>query len=146
MDGSRRDPDAARDFVPLAIAGLGFGIALGATVIAVALWLLRTIQAGTPAPDTLDLGSAPAVLLFGGTAGGMLAAAAGTWQALRPIASTWRQGGLAMIASFASLVVSLLAIPVDTWFGHWGVLGLALAGAALTWWLSRAVARAAASA
>lgn len=146
MDGSRRDLDAARDFVPLAIAGLGFGIALGATVIAVALWLLRTVQAGLPASDTLELGSTPALLLFGGTVGGMLAAATGTWRALRPLESTWRQGGLAMIASFASLVVSLLAIPADAWLGDRGVLALALIGAGLTWWLSRAVARSAAAA
>lgn len=146
MGGTRREDDAAKDYVPLAIAGLGFGIALGATVIAVALWLLRTVQAGLPASDTLDLGSTPALLLFGGTVGGMLAAAAGTWRALRPLDSTWRQGGLAMIASFASLVVSLLAIPADAWLGHRGVLALALVGAALAWWLSRVVARAAAAA
>lgn len=135
-----------RDFVPLAMAGTGFGIVLGATVITGALWLLRTIQAATPAADTLDLGSAPAVILFGGTVGGMLAAAAGTWRALRPVNSTWRQGGLAMVSAFASLVVSVLAVPADSTLGHWGVLGLALAGAALAWRLARAVARAAAAA
>ena len=135
-----------RDFVPLAMAGTGFGIVLGATVITGALWLLRTIQAATPAADTLDLGSAPAVILFGGTVGGMVAGAAGTWRALRPVNSTWRQGGLAMVAAFASLVVSVLAVPADSWLGRWGVLGLALAGAALAWRLARAVARAAAAA
>ena len=135
-----------RDFVPLAIAGMGFGVAVGTTVITGALWLLRTIQAATPAADTLDLGSAPAAVLFGGTVGGMVAAAAGTWHALRPVASTWRQGGLAMVAAFASLVVSVLAVPVDTWLGRWGVLGLALIGGALAWRLARAVTRAAAAA
>jgi hypothetical protein len=138
--------DAEKDFVPLALAGMGFGVSLGATVTLVALWLLRMIQASTPAADTLDLGSAPAMLLFGGTVGGMLAGAAGTWRALRPVASTWRQGGLAMVTAFATLVVSLLAVPVDTSFGHWGVLALAVLGAALAWRLSRAVARAAAAA
>jgi hypothetical protein len=135
-----------RDFVPLAIAGMGFGVALGATIITGALWLLRMIQSSTPAATTLDLGSTTALLLFGGTVGGMIAAAAGTWRALRPIASTWRQGGLGMVAAFASLVVSLLAVPADTYLGHWGVLLLALAGAAWTWRMSRAVAGAAANA
>jgi hypothetical protein len=134
------------DFVPLAMAGTGFGIILGATVITGALWLLRIIQAATPAADTLDLGSAPAVILFGGTVGGMLAAATGTWRALRPVNSTWRQGGFAMVSAFASLVVSVLAVPADSYLGPWGVLGLVLAGAALAWRLARAVARAAAAA
>jgi len=135
-----------RDFVPLAIAGMGFGVAVGTTVITGALWLLRTIQAATPAADTLDLGSAPAAVLFGGTVGGMVAAAVGTWHALRPVASTWRQGGLAMVAAFASLVVSVLAVPVDTWLGRWGVFGLTVIGGAMAWRLARAVARAASAA
>lgn len=135
-----------KDFVPLAIAGTAFGVCLGATVIVAALWLLRALQAGAPPAEGLDLGSAPAAVLFAGTVGGMLAAALGTWHALRPVASTWRQGGLAMVAAFASLVASLASVPADVRFGRHGLLALALLGAGLTWRLARAVRRAAAAA
>lgn len=132
-----------RDHVPLALAGMGFGIALGTTVVSGALWLLRMVQAASPPATGLDFGSAPGMILMGGTAGGMIAAAMGTWLALRPLRSTWRQGGLGMVAAFATVVTSLLALPVDQYLGRWGLLGLALLLGALSWRQWGAVGRAA---
>lgn len=136
-------PTETRDYVPLALAGMGFGIALGTTVVSGALWLLRTVQATTPPATGLDFGSAPGLILMAGTVGGMLAAGMGTWLALAPLQSTWRQGGLGMVTAFATLVSSLLALPVDQYLGRWGLLGLALLLAALSWRQWGAVGRAA---
>jgi hypothetical protein len=133
------------DFVPLALAGMGLGIVLGSTLISAAVWLLRTLQARTTPADTLDLGSAPSLVLFAGMVGGMLAAAVATWRALAPVQSTYRQGGLALVASFATLVVSLIAMPVDRSLGRQGLLALAALGGLVAWRLWLAVRRAAAA-
>lgn len=124
-------PDAPeRDYVPLAFNAMAFAILLGTGTIAVVLWGVRSLQAGSAPTETPSLGSPAAVLLLGGTLAGIMAAATTTWRLLAPVGSTYRQGGLAMVTAFATLVVSLVAAPVDMAAGRWGLLGLA-AGCAL---------------
>jgi hypothetical protein len=101
------------------------GILLGTAFVSAALWLVRTLQAGAAPAPALDLTSWPARVLVSGTLGGLLVAAVTTWTALAPIGSTWRQGGLSMVAAFTTIVVSLLAAPVDALLGRWGLVGLA---------------------
>jgi hypothetical protein len=127
-------PDAPdRDYVGLAFAGMAAGIMTGTAVVAMALFLVRTLQAGQVPSTTLDLGSAPATVLLLGTLAGVLAAAGVTWVLLAPIRSTYRQGGLAMVAAFATVVVSLLAAPADRLAGRAGLLTLAAVAAFIAW-------------
>jgi hypothetical protein len=136
-------PDAPeRDYVPLAFNGMAFGILVGTGVISAFLWAVRSLQAGAPPSDTPDLSSPAAILLLIGTPVGMLAAAVLTWRALAPVGSTYRQGGLAMVSAFATLVVSLLAAPLDMAFGRVGLLGLLGACGLLAWLFWRRVERA----
>ena len=119
-------PDAPRrDFVGLAFVAMGCGIASGTAVIAVALWAVRSLLVGAPASDTPNLDSMAANVLLIGTAGGILFAAVVTWRLLHPVGSTYRQGGLSIVAGFATLVVSLVAVPVNIVAGRWGLLILA---------------------
>ncbi len=114
-----------RDYVPLAFNAMAMAVLLGTAVISLSLWAVRSLQAGAAATAAPDLGSPAAVILLGGTAAGMMAAAVTTWRMLAPVGSTYRQGGLAMVTAFATLVVSLAAAPVDMAVGRWGLLGLA---------------------
>jgi hypothetical protein len=101
------------------------GVLLGTAFVTAALWLVRILQADAAPATVPDLTSWPARVLVSGTLGGLLLAAVTTWTALAPIGSTWRQGGLSIVASFATVVVSLIAAPVDALLGRWGLLGLA---------------------
>jgi hypothetical protein len=140
-------PDAPdRDYVGLAFAGMAAGIMAGTTVVAAALFLVRTLQVGRVPTTTLDLGSAPAAVLLFGTLAGVLAAAVVTWVLLAPIRSTYRQGGLAMVAAFATVVASLLAGPADRLAGRTGLLALAAVSGLIAWRLVRRARRAAAEA
>ena len=135
---------AAPDHVGLAFRALAAGTLAGVSAVAAMMWLVRALQAAGHAPlaPTPRDPIANLVLLgwLGGAAGGALAA----WAVLRPIASAYRRGGLAMVAGFATLLVSFVTAPVDSLFGRWGLLGLVAVagGAALV--LARQAARRAA--
>jgi len=66
-------------------------------------------------------------LLFGGTLAGILLAGFAAWGLLGPITSLYRRGGLAMVCAFATVLVMLICIPVNQWFGRNGLVML-LAG------------------
>ena len=101
------------------------GVSSGTATIAIVLWVVRSLLVGTPASDTPNLDSSAARILLLGTGAGMLFAATVCWRILSPLDSTYRQGGLSLVTAFASLVVSLTAVPVDLLLGRWGLLGLA---------------------
>lgn len=142
-------PDAPdRDYVGLAFAGMASGALAGLATMSAALFGVRSLQVGAAAPSaaataTPDLGSPAAMLLFLGTIGGLLTAAVVTWRHLAPIGSTYRQGGLSMVTAFGTLVLALVAFPVDGLLGRWGLLGLALLAAAGTRVMGRRAAGAA---
>jgi len=115
----------SRDFVGLAILGMACGVASGTAIIAIVLWVVRSLLVGAPASDSPNLDSAAAKILLFGTGAGMLFAATVCWRILNPLNSTYRQGGLSLVTAFAALVVSLVAVPVDLLMGRWGLLGLA---------------------
>ena len=96
---------------------------------AAAGFLVRTIQASTPSGSRPDLQAPEAIALLGGTFLGLVAAAVTTWNLLRPTRNPWRQGMLGMVAAFATLVVSLVTIPVDMTLGRTGLAGLVAAAA-----------------
>ncbi|HWN19514.1 MAG TPA: hypothetical protein VNO19_11415 [Gemmatimonadales bacterium] len=63
-------------------------------------------------------------LIAGGTIAGLVLAAFVAWRLLEPIASTYRRGGLAMVAAFATVVLMLVCTGVFQLFGRAGLLSL----------------------
>ena len=112
-------------------AGLSAGLALvGATVVATAV--LRP-PAGTTEPAL----GAPLYILFFGTLGGLVVAGAVTWRLLRPLESTYRRGGLALVSAFATVVLMQIYRPLDAAFGVPALLAAAMAAAVLALLLAR---------
>ncbi len=131
-----------RDYVPLAMAAMGFAVTAGTAIIALVTWTVRTLQAAAPPATTPSLGSAPAVILLAGTLGGMLFSAAAVWVALQPVRSPYRQGGLAMATTFATFLVSAVAsFLADNFGGRGGLLLLAVLAMLGAWRTGRAVGR-----
>ena len=125
--------------VPAALgAGLSAGLALvGATVAAAAA--LRP-PAGTTEPAL----GAPLYLLLFGTLGGLLLAGVVAWRLLRPLESTYRRGGLAMVCAFGTVVLMQIYRPLDAAFGVPALLAAALLAGSLAWLLARRARRMAA--
>lgn len=131
-----------------------------AVVAATALAVDRLRPAGTPGPappgafpgagpsggmppaPAPDLASGPAVLLIAGTLLGLLVAAGLAWYLLAPIGSVYRRGALAVVSSFATVLLMLLCLPVHILLGPPGLLGLAALLAALAVLLGREARRA----
>ncbi|HEY8197812.1 MAG TPA: hypothetical protein VIG04_12580 [Gemmatimonadales bacterium] len=63
-------------------------------------------------------------LIAGGTIAGLVLAGLVAWRLLEPIASTYRRGGLAMVAAFATVVLMLICTGVFELFGRAGLLSL----------------------
>ena len=81
------------------------------------------------AVDALRTGGDPSTdlrfyLLFGGTLAGVLVAGFAAWGLLGPIHSLYRRGGLAIVCAFATVLVMLICIPVNQWFGRNGLVTL----------------------
>jgi hypothetical protein len=64
-------------------------------------------------------------LLVGGTFAGILLAGLVTWRLLAPVGSAYRRGALAMVCSFATILLMLVCIPVYQLLERPGLLGLA---------------------
>jgi len=119
------------DFVALVLGALAFGVMLGAGLLSLVSWTVRTIQGSgldlAVTPRGLTAGLLPVVLL--GTLGAILAAGLATWKLLAPIRNPWRQAMLALIAGLGSFALSLVTLPIDRAFGRPGLLVLAGAAA-----------------
>lgn len=137
-------PDAPTvDYVGLAFRTLGFAVALGAGLSALVSFTVRTLQQGQPAGGPVDLGSGPAVVLLGGTLAALLTAAIATWRLLAPIQSPYRQGMLAVVSAFGTLVVSLVTLPIDRALGRPGLAAAAVVAFAVAWGVGRTLGRSA---
>ena len=120
-------------------AGLSAGLALvGATVAATAA--LRP-PAGTTEPAL----GAPLYMLFFGTLGGLVVAGAVVWWLLRPLESTYRRGGLALVSAFATVVLMQIYRPLDAAFGIPALLAGSAVAAVLALLFARRARRMAAS-
>jgi len=114
-------------FIAAALAG---AVALGLVVVTATVLLADLLRSGTY-QDNLTL---RLYLLFGGTLGGILAAAGAAWRLLQPIPSLYRRGGLAIVSAFATVLLMLICIPIHQVFGQAGLLvtmGLSGIGAVL---------------
>jgi len=131
------------DPVAVAFRGLRFGIVLGVGLQSLAMFLVRTVQAGAPPPtgsESPPLSSLLIVVL--GTVAGLLGTAAATWRVLTPIRDTWRQGMLSIVGAFASFALAVVILrPIDGAWGRAGLAGLAAVALALSAWIRRTIPR-----
>ena len=121
-----------RGFLTAALAG---AVAAGLMVVTATVLLVDALRSGAY-PENLTL---RLYLVFGGTLAGILIAAWAAWRLLRPIASTYRRGGLSIVSGFATVVLMLVCIPINQLFGRTGLLILlGLSGAAALLFARRA--------
>ncbi len=132
---------AAPQHVGVAVRSICFGILFGLSLTAALLWVVRTAQLSSPQPlDGPPSGTIVNLLLLAWLGGGGLATAS-AFSLMRPLTSLYRRGGLAMVAGFATLVVSFVTQPVDALWGRSGLLGLAAGATALCLLLGRSFVR-----
>jgi hypothetical protein len=121
-------------------AALAGAIAVGLVVVTATVLLADLLKDGAYRDNlTLRL-----YFLFGGTVGGILAAAGAAWRLLQPIPSLYRRGGLAIVSGFATVLLMLVCIPIHQAFGQAGLLvtmGLSGIAAALLTARTRRLAR-----
>lgn len=119
------------DPIGLAATSTGAGMATGLAVISSTVVVVGLVR-GPGAGPTPDFG-APLALLLAGTMGGLLLAGVVTWHLLDRVASAYRRGGLAMVSSFATVILMLVTMPLNQAAGRTGLLALAAmaAGAGL---------------
>ena len=99
-------------------AALAAAVCTGLIVVTATVLLADLLKGGAYADNlTLRL-----YLLFGGTLGGILAAAGAAWRLLQPIPSLYRRGGLAIVSAFATVLLMLICIPIHQMFGQAGLL------------------------
>jgi hypothetical protein len=104
---------------------MGAAVAVGLTVISLALIGVDRLRAAAPAANP---GEGPALyLLTIGTLGGLLAAGVVAWWLLAPILSLYRRGGLSIVSAFATVLAMLLCIPAHQLAGSAGLAVLAAA-------------------
>ena len=111
--------------IALALRGVLVGVMLGNGVLAAALWGVRTLQLGMGPNAAAEPRSAAGNLLLLGSLGGVAVSVAATWVMLAGIGSTYRRGAFALVAAFATIMFSLVSIPVDAALGRAGLLLLA---------------------
>jgi hypothetical protein len=111
------------DPIGLAAVSAGAGMATGLAVISATVAVVGLIHAPGAGAEP-DLG-APLVLLLGGTLGGLVLAGVTTWHLLARIDSAYRRGGLALVSSFATVLLMLVTMPLNQLAGRAGLLGLA---------------------
>jgi uncharacterized membrane protein len=74
--------------------------------------------------------------------GGLLFSATSVWVALAPVRSPYRQGGLAMATTFATLLASVVStFLADNFAGRGGLLLLTIVAVLLAWKLGHRVGR-----
>jgi len=129
---------AAPHHVGIALRAVLFGTLMGAGLVALAMWGVRSLQDGQP--QRAIPGDAVFALGVGGTGGGLLLAVLVAWSLMRPLTSAYRRGGFAVSAGFATFVAMLPTMAVDRYLGRWGLLFFAGACAVGCLVLARRVA------
>jgi hypothetical protein len=115
------------DPVSLVAAALGAGLSAGLALVGATVAATSALR---PPPGATEpaLG-APLYILFFGTFAGLVLAGAVAWRLLRPLESTYRRGGLALVSAFATVVLMQIYRPLDAAFGIPALLaGTTLAG------------------
>ena len=126
------------DPVSLVAAALGAGLSAGLALVGATVAATAALR--PPAGPTEPALGAPLYLLLFGTLGGLVLAGVVAWWLLRPLQSTYRRGGLALVSAFATVVLMQIYRPLDAAFGVPALLvAAALAGvlALLLAWRAR---------
>ena len=131
---------AAPEHVGVAFRAILFGTITGTGLVALVMWGVRTLQLQNPAMTTAATGGPIFTLGVGGTLAGLLLATGLAWSLMRPLRSSFRRGGLSVIAGFATVIVMLLTIAIDYFAGRWALLGFAALCALACALLARRVA------
>ena len=130
------------DPVSLVAAALGAGLSAGLALVGATVAATAALR--PPAGATEAALGAPLYILLFGTLGGLLLAGVVAWRLLRPLQSTYRRGGLAMVSAFATVVLMQIYRPLDAAFGVPALLGGAVLSAGVAWLLARMARRMAA--
>jgi hypothetical protein len=127
------------DPIGLAAASAGAGMAAGLAIISASVATVGLVRsaAGDPGPGL----SLALVLLLAGTLGGLLLAGITTWHLMASVDSAYRRGGLALVSSFATVILMLVTMPLNQLAGPAGLLGLAALAAVLGLVLTRRARR-----
>lgn len=113
------------DPLGLAASAVGSAVAAGLAVVSATTVIVGAMRPASGAQSNLD---APFYVLFLGTFGGIALAGIVAWRLLRPIPSTYRRGGLALVSAFATVIAMLVCIPVNQYLGRPGLAGLIALG------------------
>jgi hypothetical protein len=117
-----------------ALRCLGLSVAAGTTLMAGVLWGVRTLLLDAPASDVPILAGAPANLLLAGVLIGVVTPGILAWTLLAPLPSWYRRGGLAVAASFGTVLSMLLLTVVHHLLGRQGLMAtFVLAGLSCVW-------------
>lgn len=109
---------ATADPVGTAIASIGAGAAVGTASTTGGVLVVRLLQGGDPAALPSDVGG---MILSIAVSVGLFAAVLTGWMASRAIDDTWRRGVTAALAVFGTVLLSVLATPVDLVAGPIGL-------------------------
>ena len=139
MTSDREAGAATVGFLATALLG---AVAAGLVVVTMTVLVVDALRAPGP-PESL---TPRLYLLFGGTLAGILIAALAAWRLLEPISSTYRRGGLAVVAGFATVLLMLVCIPVNQLLGRTGLAALFVLSAITAVLLARRARRLGASA
>jgi hypothetical protein len=130
------------DPVSLVAAALGAGLAAGLALVGATGAATAALR--PPAGTTEPALGAPLYLLLFGTLGGLVLAGVVAWWLLRPLQSTYRRGGLALVSAFATVVLMQIYRPLDAAFGVPALLVAAVLAGVLATLLARRARRMAA--
>ena len=128
------------DPVSLVAAALGAGLSAGLALVGATVAATAALR--PPAGATEPALGAPLYLLLFGTLGGLVLAGVVAWRLLRPLQSTYRRGGLALVSAFATVVLMQIYRPLDAAFGVPALLVAAVFAGALAALLARRARRA----
>ncbi|MBE0592407.1 MAG: hypothetical protein IH616_08410 [Gemmatimonadales bacterium] len=106
------------DPVGTAVASIGAGATSGAVLMTAGVFLLRLLQSGDPSSVSPDFGGA---ILSTAVSTGLLVAVAVAWLRSRRIDDVWRRGVTAAVAVFGTVILSVLAAPIDSVAGTRGL-------------------------
>lgn len=127
METSATGEPAHPEHVGLALRAIAAGSLVGSAAVSLVMWLVRTLQESGLAPLAPKPSDGIATIILLGWTGGALIAGLAAFALMAALVSSYRRGGLAMVAGFGTLLVSFITAPVDKLLGRWGLLGLAAA-------------------
>ena len=133
---------ATADPVGTAVLSIGAGATVGTACTTAGVLALRLLQGGDPAALPADVGG---MILSVAVSVGLFAAVLTGWFSSRAIDDTWRRGVTAALAVFGTVLLSVLATPIDLVAGPVGLAAYLVVLIVLAVRFLRAARRAAAA-